>query len=280
MLRLLRFLSLRHCGRHRLRTALTFFGIVLGVAVIVAVAVVNRSLIRSFEHTIDLLAGKAVLQVTNAESGVSESLFPVIRETAGVKDAVAVVESFSPVVGLKAERLFVYGVDFLSDFTIREHEFMGAPFGLERALDFIAQPDSIALTESFARRHGFPVGSEIVLATSEGTRRYAVRALLRDQGTARAFGGNFALMDLPVAQIAFGKAGKLDGESILKLGFETMNNFDIGLGAAPVTFTATDHRVAGIVPIYENKGGKFQIVEKVDLKSKWPEKWAKEWIGW
>ncbi|OGP30171.1 MAG: hypothetical protein A2038_03670 [Deltaproteobacteria bacterium GWA2_57_13] len=211
MLRLLRFLSLRHCGRHRLRTALTFFGIVLGVAVIVAVAVVNRSLIRSFEHTIDLLAGKAVLQVTNAESGVSESLFPVIRETAGVKDAVAVVESFSPVVGLKAERLFVYGVDFLSDFTIREHEFMGAPFGLERALDFIAQPDSIALTESFARRHGFPVGSEIVLATSEGTRRYAVRALLRDQGTARAFGGNFALMDLPVAQIAFGKAGKLDG---------------------------------------------------------------------
>lgn len=210
MLRLLRFLTLRHCQRHRLRTSLTFFGIVLGVAVIVAIAIVNRSLIGSFERTIGVLAGKAVLQVTNAESGVKESLFPVIRDTEGVKDAVAVVEGFVPVVGLPAERLFVYGIDFLSDFTIREHEFVGAPFDLERALDFIARPDSIALTESFAGRHGFSPGSEIVLATSEGARTYTVRALLREQGTARVFGGNFALMDLPVAQIAFGKERKLD----------------------------------------------------------------------
>jgi branched-chain amino acid transport system substrate-binding protein len=41
------------------------------------------------------------------------------------------------------------------------------------------------------------------------------------------------------------KAGDLSGESILKNGFETMKDFDIGLGAPPVTFTATDHRVAG-----------------------------------
>lgn len=75
-------------------------------------------------------------------------------------------------------------------------------------------------------------------------------------------------------------AGDLSGESILKKGFETMNNFDIGLGAPPVTFTATDHRVAGQVPIYEIKDGKFKIVEKVDLKGRWPQKWANDWIGW
>ncbi len=75
-------------------------------------------------------------------------------------------------------------------------------------------------------------------------------------------------------------AGDLSGESILKNGFETMQNFDIGLGAPPVTYTATDHRVAGQVPIYEIKDGKFKIVEKVDLKSRWSQKWANEWIGW
>lgn len=75
-------------------------------------------------------------------------------------------------------------------------------------------------------------------------------------------------------------AGDLSGESILKNGFETMENFDIGLGAPPITYTATDHRVAGVVPIYECKGGKFSIVEKVDLKGRWPQKWANEWIGW
>jgi branched-chain amino acid transport system substrate-binding protein len=34
------------------------------------------------------------------------------------------------------------------------------------------------------------------------------------------------------------------------------------------------------VAIYEYVGGKFQIVDRVDLKSRWPEKWEKEWIGW
>jgi branched-chain amino acid transport system substrate-binding protein len=75
-------------------------------------------------------------------------------------------------------------------------------------------------------------------------------------------------------------AGDLSGEGILKKGFETMKNFDIGLGAPPVTYTATDHRVAGQVPIYEIKDGKFKIVEKVDLKGRWPQKWANDWIGW
>lgn len=95
--------------------------------------------------------------------------------------------------------------------------------------------------------------------------------------TVQAWGDVLILRE---ALIRADKAGKLDGESILKLGFETMNNFDIGLGAAPVTFTATDHRVAGIVPIYEIKDGKFKLVEKVDLKGRWPDKWANEWIGW
>ena len=75
-------------------------------------------------------------------------------------------------------------------------------------------------------------------------------------------------------------AGSLDGESILKKGFETFDNYDIGLNVPPLTYTATDHRVSGTVPIYEIKSGKIQLLQKVDLKSRWPEKWANEWIGW
>jgi len=76
------------------------------------------------------------------------------------------------------------------------------------------------------------------------------------------------------------KAGDLSGESILKNGFETLKGFDVGLGLSPVTFTSTDHRVGGQVPIYEVKNGVFILVEKVDLESRWPDKWANDWIGW
>ena len=210
MLRLLRLVSWRHMMRHRLRTLLTFLGIVLGVAVIVAIALVNRTLTGSFQRTIDLIAGKAVLQVENGESGLSEALFPAIRDTHGVADAAPAVEGFLPLVGAKGEKLYVYGVDFLADSSIREHEFVGGSFTLDAALEFLARPDSIALTESFSRRLNLPVGARLRLATSRGVRDYTVRALLKEQGAAKVFGGSFALMDLPVAQIALGKEGKLD----------------------------------------------------------------------
>jgi branched-chain amino acid transport system substrate-binding protein len=77
------------------------------------------------------------------------------------------------------------------------------------------------------------------------------------------------------------KAGSdLSGPAILKNGVETLKDFELGVGSAPVTFTATDHRPAGKVTIYEWKGGKFNLVELVDLKGRWPDKWANEWLGW
>ena len=210
MLRLLRTLSWRHVQRHRLRTLLTFLGITLGVGVIVAIAVVNRSLTGSFQSTIEKIAGKAVLQVSNGESGIIESAFPVIRDTAGVQDAAAAVEGFLPVRGAEKERLYLYGVDLLTDTAIREHRFVGAKSDVDQALDFISLPDSIALTESFSRRLNLPLGTKIALTTSRGKQDYTVRALLREEGMAKVFGGNLALMDLPVAQQALGKEGKLD----------------------------------------------------------------------
>jgi branched-chain amino acid transport system substrate-binding protein len=75
------------------------------------------------------------------------------------------------------------------------------------------------------------------------------------------------------------KAGALNGEGILKKGFETMQEFDLGLGGAKLTYTSTDHRVSGKVPVYEYKGGKFQLVQVTDLQGRWPDKWQ-SWLGW
>ena len=30
----------------------------------------------------------------------------------------------------------------------------------------------------------------------------------------------------------------------------------------------------------EWKDGKFQEVERVNLKKRWPDKWEKDWLGW
>jgi branched-chain amino acid transport system substrate-binding protein len=76
------------------------------------------------------------------------------------------------------------------------------------------------------------------------------------------------------------KAGELTGPGVMMKGFETMKDFDIGLGASPVSFTSADHRPTTGCLVQEWKNGKFQEVERVDLKTRWPEKWEKEWLGW
>jgi len=76
------------------------------------------------------------------------------------------------------------------------------------------------------------------------------------------------------------KAGDMSGEGILKKGFETFSGLDIGLRVPPLTYTAADHRVAGKVPIYEIKDGKITYFDTPDLKGRWPDKWASEWLGW
>jgi len=75
------------------------------------------------------------------------------------------------------------------------------------------------------------------------------------------------------------KAGKLTGEGIMKA-FETIKDFEIGLGASNVSYSPTDHRPTTGVLVQEWKGGKFQEVARVDLKQRWPDKWAKDWLGW
>ncbi len=138
MLRLLHLISWRHVRHHRLRTLLTFLGMALGVAVIIAIALVNRALTTSFQSTIEQIAGKAVLQVSNSESGMAEAVLPLVRDTEGVLDVAAAVDGFLPVSGARAERLYIYGVDLLTDFTMRDHQFAGDGFAFDQALDFIA----------------------------------------------------------------------------------------------------------------------------------------------
>ena len=74
------------------------------------------------------------------------------------------------------------------------------------------------------------------------------------------------------------KDGKLNGEGI-RAAFETFKDLDVGFGAAPMTWSATDHRPTSIVNLYQIKGGKFVLLKQLDLKAKYPNDWTK-WIGY
>jgi branched-chain amino acid transport system substrate-binding protein len=102
----------------------------------------------------------------------------------------------------------------------------------------------------------------------------AARRLIR---TTQAWANVLALRE---ALMRADSAADLSGESIMRNGFETFDGFDIGLRVSPLTYTATDHRASGEVNIYQIKNQKFVFTTTIDLKGRWPEKWATEWFGW
>ena len=76
------------------------------------------------------------------------------------------------------------------------------------------------------------------------------------------------------------KAGKLNGPGI-KESFETMRNWS-GLkeyGGQFVTLTPTDHRYSSVVRVGRVLQGKPKTVAEIDMRAKFPDKWA-SWLGW
>ena len=76
------------------------------------------------------------------------------------------------------------------------------------------------------------------------------------------------------------KAGKLNGPGI-KDAFESMRQWP-GLrefGGQLVTITPTDHRYSSVVRVGRVIRGKPQTVAEIDMRAKFPDKWA-SWLGW
>jgi putative ABC transport system permease protein len=63
---LLRHISARHLRLQKVHALMTVAGICLGVAAIVSIGIVNKSVLRSFEDSINRVTGRAALQVNGA----------------------------------------------------------------------------------------------------------------------------------------------------------------------------------------------------------------------
>src|SRR5437762_12410780 len=80
---LLRLLSWPYLKRHLLRWALTMAGIVLGVAVFVAMHTANRSIFSAFDKTVDQIAGSTQLPLFVGEFGFED---PVLQRVEAVPE--------------------------------------------------------------------------------------------------------------------------------------------------------------------------------------------------
>src|ERR1051326_1972783 len=165
-----RRVTLRHFAAHKLRTALTVGGIALGVAVVVAMRLMHASVAASYERTIEKIAGKAALQITNGDVGVPEELLEEVKRVPGVRTAAASVQGFVGLPAFPGERLYVFGIDLLADQELRDYQYGAAEATVEDPLVFLAQPDSIAPSTQFLAATRLALDDRLTVLAASGAR--------------------------------------------------------------------------------------------------------------
>ena len=207
LLHLLRNITFRHLYHHKGRTLLSIIGIALGVGVFVSVQTAIHTAIESFNASVDHVSGKTNLQVTSFGRGFSEEVYLKVKRVPGIKAATPVIQYVSKIDEPIGEPLYLLGIDVLSDRPFREFQFY-EPY--DEGLLFLKQPNSIAITEKLANRHGLKKGEKITLIVGSKKVTFTITNLLRMEGPAKSLEGNFGLIDIASAQEALEKVGLID----------------------------------------------------------------------
>jgi putative ABC transport system permease protein len=211
--RLLRTVSLPRFHEHGLRTALTVLGIALGVAMLVSVVLVNRSILRSFADTLDDISGKADLEVTAAAS-FEEAALETVRAVPGVTHATPVVQetALMRLPQAPGERLLIIGVDFLGedDEHFRRYDSTEMKAIKDDPIAFLNASTHVIVSRALADRFGLKLKDTLPLQTPTGVQSFQIWGFIEDEGVGRAFGGNVAVMYYQAMQVAFDKGTRID----------------------------------------------------------------------
>ena len=253
-MKLFRDFILRPLAGEKVRTATTVIGVALGIAVVVAIQLTNASSIRGFETALETVAGKTAVEIIGAGTGIDESRLPELSWLREFGIVSPVIEGSAALVTVdvrslnsrrQMEAVKVLGIDILRDQPFRDYQVLelqrSESDGFSRRLQDGARPGegvsprppnvndyttqqflqiltderSAVITEKLAKGRGYQIGGELRLMIGDRVIPFVVRGYLKNEGPARVLDGNFILMDIAAAQLAFDRLGRIDRLDVL-----------------------------------------------------------------
>ena len=215
MLRLFLTHSLRYFARHPALTALNIVGIALGVTVFLAVQIINHSALESFRASVDIVAGKADLEVVGDGLRFDEMAYPIVAGDPDIAAATPVVEDVASLTDYPGEYLQLLGVDVFSNEPLRTFELHDAQNQKPDITGFLRDPKVIALTRKLSARLGLHPGDPLRVETQTGTETFHVGYILDFGEDAPGADEHLSVMDIANVQENFRHVGKLSRISAL-----------------------------------------------------------------
>lgn len=201
----------RYVRRHPLLALANVLGIALGIAVYLAIRIANESANRSFEAGVDLIAGRAHLEI---RGDVDEQLWPQVDAHPRVAAVTGIIEGVVALPDLPGEYLRLTGVDVISGQAFQTFEMKTQARQRIDATQWLATPARVAVTAEFARRHRLETGATLRAVVDGRVEELTVFAII-EPGDAPVPDSRFAAMDIGWMQEFIRRPGKLTALQIM-----------------------------------------------------------------
>ena len=228
MFLLTRLLTLRSIRVRFLRFALGGFGIVLGVAAMLAINVTNQNALASIVNLFQNTSGKARLTIvsasTDSSQGFSEKYLSTVSNIPGISAAAPIVKAqtlltdeaepsqlglgiFGASIGGGMQ---IYGIDPALDQRLRTYTLVAGQFIGDDSTD-----RAIVLVKDYADEKDVKVGEWIGILTPNGVERVKIVGLIAKEGPGQTNNGAFGVMPLQTVQELFNRPSTLDQIDVL-----------------------------------------------------------------
>lgn len=207
-LTLFRRFILRDLAKNKTRTCLTLAGIALGVSVLIAISLANHTALIKFKETVDLVSGKANLEVRSTSGpfmdqsalsdlswlgSVGAKYMPMIEQTVAVADK-------------NEELVQIIGIDMLGDPEFKSYSEESSSSG--NFLDLFSSR-SVLVGDRLAKTLNLSKGSSLKLLINDKSEEFTVSEIMSGEGLGGVYSGNLVVGDLNVVQRALNADGKI-----------------------------------------------------------------------
>ena len=218
------FLARRNMRGRRGRTLLTLLGIVLGVAVVLAIQITNQTTLDSLRQVFDRTTGKAglvVISVNEERQPLDDAVLSKVEREVGVLAAVPSLQVRTLLAsdanswqiafnmsGIAAGNFFqLYGIDPELDPQVRVYVLSAGRMPK-------AEKYEVAIPEKTAREKDLQIGQDLVFLTPDGAARLEIVGLLAGEGVGLLNDGAVGFAPIRVVQDLFGRGGEYDEISL------------------------------------------------------------------
>jgi len=208
-------LSRRYVARRFLQSLLFVLGVALGVAMVIAIDLANSSASRAFNLSTESITGRATHRITGGPAGLPTEVYTRLRLELGLREAAPVIAEYVRGVELGGQPLRLFGVDTFAEPPFRSYlTAVQVDGGSQAAFDalnaFIAEPNTILMSQSLADRFGVRAGDTLALRAGNARVTVRVIGLLQpeDRLSAQAI-DDLLLTDIATAQEIVGRPGAI-----------------------------------------------------------------------